>query len=225
MGIFDKFLGRKSEKYGQAHQTAAKDPEKLYRHAVELFGQEKFRDAAEVLEETARLNPNSAPVHFTLGVTYSRIAGEYGSDEYKVRPWMKKSVDCFRKAVGLASQYGGLNEKQLSNARDVATAFDKIMEKESPSLPEDQRRKIFADFMETHDTEFLLGTNIAQEFGAASRSPTGGLGAMMQSLNQNAAQADKATYAKVGKKYGIGEGQLRAIIEEGKDKKWQVRRI
>ena len=201
------------------------DPEKLYKHGVELFGKEKFREAVSVLEEAARLSPSSAPVHFTLGVTYSRIAGEFGSDEEKVRPWVKKTRDCFKKALDLAARSGGLNEKQLSTARDAVTAFDRITERDSPSVPEAQRKKIFADFMETHDTEFLLGTNIAQEFRTASWSPTGGLADMMQSLNRNAAQADAATYAKIGEKYGLSEGQLRTIVEEGKQQKWPCRAV
>lgn len=225
MGIFDKLFGRISGKSGARRDTRTRDPEQLYKRGVELFGQEKFREAAEVLEETTMLNPGSAPVRFTLGATYSRIAGEYGSDEEKVRPWAKKSTECFRKAVALAPQSGGLNEKQLSIARDAVAAFDRIMEEKSTSLAEDQKRKIFADFMETHDTEFLLGTNLAQEIGAASRSPSGGLGAMMQSINRSGAQADAATYAKIGKKYGLSEGQLRAIVEEGKQKKWPFRGV
>jgi hypothetical protein len=204
---------------------SAKNPEQLYKHALELFGQQKFRDAAAVLEDTARLNPSSAPVHFTLGATYSRIAGEYGKDEEKVRPWAKKSRDCFKKAVNLAPTSGGLNEKQLSIARDVVTAFDRITERDSPSLPVEQRQKIFADFMETHDTEFLLGTNLAQEIGTAARSPALGLGAMMQSINRSGQQADAATYSKIGRKYGLSEGQLRAIVEEGKQKKWPFRAV
>jgi hypothetical protein len=202
-----------------------KDPEELYKRALGLFGEQKFRDAATLLEETAELNPNSAPVYFTLGATYSRIAGEYGADEEKVHPWMKKSRDCFKRAVDLAATSGGLNEKQLCMARDVVIAFDRITEKDSPSVPEEQRRKIFADFMETHDTEFLLGTNIAREFEAASRSPSGGLADMMQSFKRNAGQADAATYAKIGKKYSLSEGQLRAIVEEGKQKKWPFKGV
>ena len=87
-------------------------------------------------------------------------------------------------------------------------------------LDEDQRKKIFADFMETHDTEFLLGTNIAQEAVAASLNPGGGLGEIMQSLDRNAGLADEATYAKIGERYGLRERELRAIVEEGKKKKW-----
>ncbi len=90
--------------------------------------------------------------------------------------------------------------------------------KDSPSLAEDQRKKIFADFMETHDTEFLLGTNIAQE--VVSASTEGRVGDMMQILDRNAGQADAATYAKIGQKYGLSESQLRAIVEEGKQGRW-----
>lgn len=220
MGIFEKLFGRAKGKRGEARHTRTKDPDQLYKHALELFRKEKFREAAEVLEETAGINPNSARVHFTLGGTYSRIAGEYRSDEDKLRAWAKKSVDCFRKAVGLASQYGGLNEGQLSMARDAVTAFDKIMAKESPSLPEDQRRKIFADFMKTQDTELLFGTNIAQELYDASSFE-----AMQQSVGRSGAQADAATYAKICNKYGLSEGQLRAIVEEGKAGKWPFRGV
>jgi hypothetical protein len=37
----------------------------------------------------------------------------------------------------------------------------------------------------------------------------------MQSLNRNAAQADGATYAKIRKKCGLNEAQLRTIIDGG----------
>jgi hypothetical protein len=222
MGLLDKFFGRKTGTPGKTCDARARDPEQMYKLALDLFGREKFRDAAEILEETVSLNPNSAPVHFTLGITYSRIIGECGADDDKVRPWATKSMDCFKKAVELASKFGGLNEKQLSIARDAATAFDRIKEKEFPSLPEDQRRKIFADFMETHDTEYLLGTDI-EELRAASSM--GSPRAMMQVLNRHGAQADAATYAKIGRKYGIREGQLQAIVQEGKEKKWPFRAV
>lgn len=203
---------------------SSKDPGKLYQQAVDLFGRDKYREAAAALEEAARLAPDAAPVHFTLGATYSRIAGEYDSEE-KMRPWAQKSRDSFKKALDLAGSSGGLDQRQLSIARDAVTAFDRITERDSPSLTEERRREVFADFMETHDTELLLGTNIAQEFRAAAGSQGGGLAAMMQSLNRSSAQADEATYEKVGKKYGLSKGQLIAIVEEGKQKKWPFRSV
>jgi LysM repeat protein len=199
----------------------SKDPEKLYKHALELFGQEKFQDAAVVLEETAGLNPNSAPVQFTLGVTYSRIAGEFGKDEEKILPWLKKAADCLQKAMDISAKTGELNEQQLTIARDIVVAADRVSKKETSSLEEDQRKKIFADFMETQDSEFLMGANILQDFKPSS----GDLLAMGQILNKSGAQADTATYGKISKKYGISEAQLNTIVEEGKQKKWSFKGV
>lgn len=105
----------------------ARDPEKMYGQAMELFGQNKFREAAAILEETVTLNPKSAPAQFSLGVTYSRIAGEYGKDEEdKILPWLKKAADCLQQAISLASTGGGLNQQQLTIARDLAAAVDRV---------------------------------------------------------------------------------------------------
>jgi len=204
----------------------SQNPEEMYKQAVQLFGQNKFHDAVKLLEETARLNPGSAPVQFTLGATYSRIGAERPHDEDHARRWMLKSRDAFQKCLDLAPRSGGLNEKQLTTAREAVIAFDRVAAIGSPTRPEGERKRIFADFMETHDTEFLLGTNIAQEFNqAAGGDPGAGLVAMMQSLNRNAAQADAATYAKIGGKYHVSEGELRAIVDEGKQKKWPFRGV
>lgn len=219
MGFLEKLFGSRKEK------KPAKDPEALYRNALDLFGQERFRESAGVLEEVARLDPNSAPVRFTLGVTYSRIAGEYGDDEETMRVWAEKSNEAFGLSVDLASQYGGLNENQLTIARDAATAFDRIMERETPSLAEDQRKKIYADLMETKDSELLLGTSLAQDMAAASRSPTASLAQMMQSLQSSGAKAEEAAVEKITQKYGITRGQLMAIEEEGKEKAWPFRAV
>ncbi len=104
----------------------SRDPEELYRRAIELFDQERFRDSANFLEETVKAKPTSAAVYFTLGATYSRIAGECGDDEEKIRPWAEKSKEAFGKAVNLESQYGGLNEKQLSIAKNVVLTYGNI---------------------------------------------------------------------------------------------------
>jgi hypothetical protein len=219
MGFLEKLFGDRKR------QRSAGDPDKLYRDALELFGQERFREAAEALEEVARLDPNSAPVQFTMGATYSRIAGEYGDDEEAMRPWAEKSKVAFKEATNLASQYGGLNDKQLTIARDAAAAFDRIMERDSPSLPEDQRKKIYADYVETKDSELLLGTSLVEEIGAASRGPTASLAQMMTSLQSNAAKAEEAAVAKMTQKYGVTQGQLMAIEEEGKEKEWPFRAV
>ena len=142
MGIFDQlFRSRTSGRTPAAVEAGATDHEQLYKRAVDLFRRGDFREAADILAQTARLNPNSAPVQFTLGATYSRIAGEYVDDEDKVRPWMEKSTDCFRNAVDLAARYGDLNEKQLAIARDAVLAFDRITEEDpGASSPGAERR-------------------------------------------------------------------------------------
>jgi len=225
MGIFTRLFGSgKSEKPGKGQCNYSKDPEKLYRDGLKQFGEGKFRDAAQNLEEVIKLNPTSAPAYFTLGATYSRIAGEYGSDENAIRPWIEKSAESFRKALRLASQYGGLNPKQIDTAKNVVTAFDRVVEKQTPSLPEEQRKKIYADFMETKDTELLLGTNLARDVMMASGRP-GGLAQMMQSLNSNSAKANEAAAAKITNKYHVNRGQLMAIEEEGKKNKWPFKAV
>jgi hypothetical protein len=219
MGFLEKLFGDRKG------QNPAGDPEKLYRDALELFGEERFREAANVLEEVARLDPGSAATQFTLGVTYSRIAGAYEEDEEAIHPWAEKSSRAFKEALDLASQYGGLNEQQLTIARDASTAFDRVMERESPSLPEEQRKKIYADYVETKDSELLLGTSIVEDVGAASRGPTATLAQMMNAVQSSAAKAEEAAVAKISQKYGISRGQLMAIEQEGKEKEWPFRAV
>jgi tetratricopeptide (TPR) repeat protein len=215
MGIFDWLFGKKREK-------SERDLAKILGNVKNLvFEQMRFKEAAKILEEAAELYPNSAPVQFSLGVTYSRIAGEY-KDEDAVRPWALKSGEAFKKAVNLANRYGGLNDEQLAKARESAELIKRIKgikERKTPSIPEDQRKKIYADFMETKDSELLSGTSLVQDFVDASRS-SGNLEQMMQSLNNNAAKAEEAAVAKITKKYGITKGQLIAIEDEGKVKNW-----
>jgi len=207
LSISKYYSSKKHSNQYASNTTSSKNPEKPY--------------AAELLEEEARLNPSSASVHFSLGAEYSRIANEYGNDEESIRPWAKKSRDSFKKAVDLALSSGGLNEKQIAIAQGAVNTFDRIMERDSPSIPEDQRKKIFADFMETHDTEFLLGSNLLPEL----RKSAPGLGDMMQSIKRSGQQADATTYAIIAQKYELTEGQLRAIIEEGEQKKWPFKAV
>jgi tetratricopeptide (TPR) repeat protein len=105
-----------------------------------VFEQKQFKEAARILEEAAELYPNSAPVQLFLGVTYSRIAGECKGED-AVRPWALKSGDAFKKAVVLASQYGGLNDEQLAKARESAELIERIKEAKTPSILENQHKE------------------------------------------------------------------------------------
>jgi len=89
----------------------------MYTEALDLFKRNKFRDAARILEEASPLNPTSAPIQFTLAVTYSRIGGECGNDNAAALPWLKKSGGAFKKAIDLAATHGGLNASQIEKAR------------------------------------------------------------------------------------------------------------
>lgn len=92
MRILDSLFGKKREK-------SERDLTKILSNVRDLvFEQGRFKEAAKTLEEAAELYPNSAPVQFSLGVTYSKIAGEY-KDEDAVRPWALKSGEAFKKAV------------------------------------------------------------------------------------------------------------------------------
>lgn len=210
-----------SGKSKTSRDTESIDAKELYDFALDGFELGEFRDAAAILEETVKLSPDSAPVLFTLGATYSKIAGEYGSDEEKVRPWAKKSRDSFKKALDLTALSGELNEEQLALARNSVTAFNRIIEMDSPTLTEEKRKKIFAAFMETHDTEFLL----SQEIADISETDPADLGAMMQLIDEGSTQAEEGTYTKIGMKFKLSEGRLREIVEEGKKKKWPFRGV
>lgn len=204
----------------------ATDPEKLHGQARELIQKEKFREAAPLLEAAARLNPKSAAVHFSLGYAYSQIGAEYREDEEAIRPWAEKSMAAFLKAIDLGRRHGGLTEEQVKIARDAAAAFHRVMRRDAAQPSEEKRKQIYADFVETRDSELLLGTNLASEFQAASLTdPLGGLAAMSESLQRNAAKAEKAAVAQITCKYGISEVQVKAIYQEGKQKKWPFKGV
>lgn len=215
----------RSQKIGQVDKikdNGEKDPERMYQNALNLIHQKKYREAADILEETAGLNPNSAPVQFTLGFTYINISGDYKDNEDEMQPWLKKTADCYKRALENNTKYGGLTEKNITVAKEFIMAYERITEKKSPSIAEERRRKIFADFMEVKDSNFLLKTNVAIEIGKSSSS---GFAAMNDAVKRNIEKAESATYTEICVKYEINEGQLQAIIEEGKEKNWPFRGV
>jgi hypothetical protein len=211
---------------GRDRGSRSRDPKELFRDGLGLFKQERFREAVPILELVTSLDPTFAPAQFTLGGAYLRIAEGY-HDEDAVRPWANKSANAFREAIDLANRYGGLNDRQLDLARNAVIKFDLAeqshkMKRETLSLPEGRRIQIYADFMETKDSEFLLGTNL-NDFTALSRR--GELAQMARSLENNAAKAEEAAIAKITGKYGITKEQLIAIAQEGEEKKWPFESI
>jgi tetratricopeptide (TPR) repeat protein len=198
------------------------DSQDLFRNGLSLFNQGKSREAIPILEKMARIDPTFAPTQFTLGGAYSKVAGDYGDDEDAVRSWANKSADAFRKAISLASIHGGLNDKQVALAEKAVMTYDRTetaykKQREALLLPEDQRKRIYAEFMETKNSELLQGIDI-QDLTAASRR--GDLAEMAQSLERKGAESEKVAAAKITEKYRITKEELAAIAREGEEKKW-----
>lgn len=103
MGLFESLFGHK-------------DPQRLYDQALELIDRDNYSKAARLLEKVIRLNPNSAPCHFTAGFCYSRMGGEKGVSESVVAQHLEKSAKYFRIAVELADEQGGLDNNQIGKA-------------------------------------------------------------------------------------------------------------
>ena len=98
-------------------QKEFKNHKELYNKGIALLKEGKLKEASEILKETARLIPDSAPVQFTLGVTYAKIAGMEDDDKNTKSKLHEMSSESFRKAVELASKHGGLNEEQIALAK------------------------------------------------------------------------------------------------------------
>lgn len=111
----------------------SKSWEKLYGDAINCFKRNQFRDAAKLLEEANSLNPMSPPIYFTLATTYSRIGGEFGSDQAAVLPWLRKSGAAFQSAIDFAARHGGLTDEQLAKARQAVSACAPFMREDSAS--------------------------------------------------------------------------------------------
>ena len=93
-----------------------KDPQRMYKQALELIDRENYSKAARLLEKTIQLDPNSASCHFTAGFCCSRMAGEKGVSESVGAPHLEKSAKYFQIAVELADEYGGLDNNQIGKA-------------------------------------------------------------------------------------------------------------
>jgi hypothetical protein len=218
-------LGRRRET--QFAGSAIGDTQAHFQHGLDLFNQGKPREAILILEVVAKSDPTFAPAQFTLGAAYSRVAGEYGDDEGTVRIWANKSAEAFRKAIDLARQYGGLNDKQLAMARDAVSMFESAegayqARRGAPSLPEDQRKRIYAEYMQAKDSAFLQGIDM-QDLEAASKR--GDLAHIAQSLNFQGTKSEDAVIARIAEKHGITREQLLAIEREGDAKEWPFKGV
>jgi len=213
-GFFKRLFG---------NSPSTEDSAALYQSAMNLFKSDRFQEALDAFEKLAVVDSSSAPVHFMLGTTYTRLGGQRCNDDDSLVPWIKKAVAAFKLASDLADQHGGLKAEQRKIAAEAALHGERVIERYSPSLPEERRRTIYGDLMETIDSELLLGTNLASDFEQASRAASPKM--MADSLRRNAALAEDAALEKTTARHGITKGQALAIKEEGREKKWPIKAI
>lgn len=199
------------------------DPAALYQAASNLFKKERFKEALDLFEKLGRIDACSAPVHFMLGMTYTRLGGQLCSDDDSLVPWLRKSVAAFRRASELANDHGGLTAEQRNTATEFALHGERVIERHSPSIPEERRRGIFADLMETTDTEFLSDTTVDRGMEEASRKISFKM--MQEAISRGGARAEAAALDKVAARHSITRGQLLAIKEEGRENKWPFKAV
>jgi hypothetical protein len=176
-----------------------------------------------LFEKLERIDTSSAPVHFMLGMTYTNLGGQLCKDDDSLVPWLKKSVAAFRKASELANQHGGLTDEQNNTASEFALHGERVIERHSPSIPEERRRRIYADLMETQDTEFLSDTSVDRGMEEASRSISFKM--MQEAISSGGARAERAALDKIAARHSITKGQLLAIKEEGREQQWPFKAV
>jgi len=103
------------------------EAERLFQSGRQLFAQNKFQQAVLPLERAAELHPTSPEIHFTLGMTYGRVAAECAYDGEKSLSWANKSRMSFQSALKHSSVHGGLNAKQIAVARESITEYEKLL--------------------------------------------------------------------------------------------------
>lgn len=219
MGIFKWF-----RRYQRPERSrSGEDLAVLYQSAMNLFKSDRFQEALDAFEKLAVVDSSSAPVHFMLGTTYMRLGGQRCNDDDSLVPWIKKAVSAFKMASDIAKQHGGLTAEHRKIAAEAALHGERVIERHSPSQPEERRRTIYGDLMETIETELLLGTNLTSDFEQASRAASSKM--MADSLKRNTSIAEDAALEKVTALHGITKGQALAIKEEGREKKWPIKAI
>jgi tetratricopeptide (TPR) repeat protein len=223
MGSFGKLFTRKPKDAGSSSNQASAaqasgNTASAYQTAIDLFKANRTAEALERFEQLVKIEPSSASIQYMLGAAYARCGSELTKDNDAISPWLKKSVMAFKTAVDLAKVHGGLTLEQIKNASESALHGERVIERYAPSIPEEHRRKIYADLMETIDNEFLLGTNLVGEMEQASHEIS--FVKMQEAITKNAATAETNALDKVSTRHNVTRGQLLAIKEEGREKKW-----
>lgn len=212
MAFFEKIFGTKPLEIN--NNDPKKKAETLYQKGLIAVKSNRFRDAIPLFEEASKLDENSAQIHILLALSYTRIAGEYESDENTMDAWIKKAADVYWKAIILHREYGGLDKQQLTTALEFVASVDRIKMSKTNNPPEEQRKRIFIEYMVLKDSGFDLLSVTGDMLQGKN------LKDMNNSLQHHSKNAENNAIERVTKSFGINERQIRAIIQEGQNKKW-----
>jgi len=100
-------LDEDAEAIGCFNQALVMEPENvmaLTNKGICLFNLEKIPEAFQVFNQTIKLNPNVFPPWHYMGLYFLRIymkSGDLAS--------MEKMVNCYRRVVGMAPDFGGFS--------------------------------------------------------------------------------------------------------------------
>lgn len=187
---------------------------KSIQYATDLVNKNKHKEAIEILEQIEQANSQSAHFYFLIGFSYSQYGGQNFNDNDLVLPWIRKSVDALNKSLKLEREFGGLSSKQYEIASEAALHGERVIELHSPSLPEERRRYIYADYNVLAESELYNITNLS-----GGKSPL----EMMNMLNKNISLSQTKAAEKMLVKHNLSKGQMLAIEQEGREKKWPAR--
>ena len=80
--------------------TQNKNPETLLNEGVQLFQQEKYKEAIDKYQEALSIDPKNAFGYNLMGMAYRFRFNQLGAQEYK-----EKEIDAFKKAVELEPKF------------------------------------------------------------------------------------------------------------------------
>ncbi|MBL7182902.1 MAG: tetratricopeptide repeat protein [Anaerolineae bacterium] len=114
-------------------------------------------------------------------------------------------------------------EREPDNAQALAhwKALRETVGKDDVDLPEEDRKRVYADFMETQDGKFIGGVDLARLYDIAY-SPFGTLDKMAQTIGKSGEEAREAAIEEMLQKYDLKQYELLLIEEEGRQKKWPL---
>jgi tetratricopeptide (TPR) repeat protein len=224
-----------------SHQVSGKESESVLLAATKKCA-DAYQESVELAEARGGLdNSQIAKACFAVGL-YCQQQKDYDKSVQYLEKAVQGNPQDNETKLFLSTSY--LFQGRVENAESLALQaleadptngkflahwkeLRKRLGKEAiADLPEEQRRKVYADFVETKDSELLLGTNLVGDFQRiAAGNPLGALAQMQQSLQQSGEKARRAATEKMLRKYGLRQFELLLIEEEGKEKRWPFQAV